>query len=489
MSNRPQVSVNLTKAGQYTALGYRSADSSKLDGVSYIGNKSGDAVMQYDRAKLIAQSRSFMNDNGIYRGMIMQAVRYIVGGGFSLQMHTGNRSRDRKVESLWAKYWRRPEIRGMVSGRKLEEMVCQEVICAGDTTLVKTDKGLLQHFEAEQLFGKNTNDGIDKDAFGCPLRYHISPYNKNGYLDTSKAKPVSANNIIFVANIDRPSSSRGVPAAQAAFPGIHRINDVCDAEAVAWQLLSRLAVSVTRSGGPERAYQESRADDIADPEGNGGDLSTRVSDIGYAIMFNGEQGDEVKGIDRNIPGKDFTQSLRTFMRLLGLPLGLPLELVMLDWTQSNYSQTRAVLWQAYNQSFEHWQCLLSDFFLGPVLDWKIGHWIQSGIIPASAIYEYEWIKPTYPWIDQVKEAQAWGERLDRSLATHAIACKSLNLDPDEILQQREDEIIDAIQRSKKIESMTGEKVDWRIFAGLNLATMPAEPVVKEEDEKELPADE
>lgn len=477
-----ELHVDLRKAGQYTCLGYRSAKTHKLDGVSYIGNKSGDAVMMYDRERLIAQSRSFMNDNAIYRGMITQAVRYIVGGGFTLQVHTGNDSRNKKVEALWRNFWRRPEIRGLVSGRKLEELVCQEVIVAGDTGLSKTNKGLLQHFEAEQICGRRTSDGIDKDTWGTPTRYHVAPYNENGYLDIKNQKSVSASDFIHVANIDRPSSSRGVPAAQSSFPSIHRINDVCDAEAVAWQLLSRMAVAITRQSGPEMAYQESRPDEQADPEGNDGDLATRVADIGYAIMFNGEQGDEIKGIERNIPGKDFTSSLRTFLRLLGLPLGMPLELILLDWTQSNYSQTRAVLWQAYNQTFEHWQYLMSDFFLSPVFEWKLAQWRQSGLVPPTCRCEYEWIKPTYPWIDQVKEAQAYGLRLDRSLATHALACKSLNLDPDDVLQQREDEVLGAIQRAKDIEKKTGEKVDWRVFAGMNLATMPAEQMQQEKDD-------
>ena len=227
------------------------------------------------------------------------------------------------------------------------------------------------------------------------------------------------------------------------------------------------------------AFQESREDEHADPEGNDGDLTTRVSDIGYAVMFNGQQGDEIKGIERNIPGKDFTASLRTFLRLLGLPLGMPLELILLDWTQSNYSQTRAVLWQAYNQTFEHWQYLMSDFFLSPVLEWKMAQWRKAELIPATCRCEYEWIKPTYPWIDQVKEAQAYGLRLDRSLVTHAQVCKSLNLDPDDVLQQREDEIRDAINRAAKIEKETGKEVDWRVFAGLNLATQP----VQEKQEK------
>jgi hypothetical protein len=49
-----------------------------------------------------------------------------------------------------------------------------------------------------------------------------------------------------------------------------------------------------------------------------------------------------------------------------------------------------------------------------------------------------------------------------------------------VLQQREDEIRDAINRAAKIEKETGKEVDWRVFAGLNLATQP----VQEKQEKQ-----
>ena len=157
-----------------------------------------------------------------------------------------------------------------------------------------------------------------------------------------------------------------------------------------------------------------------------------------------------------------------FLRLLGLPLGCPLELVLLDWTQSNYSQSRAVLEQAY-ENFSFYQKLLIDFIFRPLFNWKLAGWRSAGEIGKRAKIDDSWITPTFPWIDQLKEAQAQAAKIDRGFVTHTEVCKSLKSDRDEVIGIREREVRDAIERAQKIAADTGEKVDWRIFAGLEAA--------------------
>jgi capsid protein len=249
---------------------------------------------------------------------------------------------------------------------------------------------------------------------------------------------------------------------------LHRINDVCDSEAIAWQLLARIAVSVTRDKGKELGFAGSKQDTAKTDD----ELAARLTELDYALIFHGNVGDEIKGIERNLPGKNFSESLVMFLRLLGLPLGLPLEIILLDWTKSNYSQSRAVLEQAFT-SFIGRQYKIADFGMTPVYEW----WLEEDIknneykkfkLDASLIYDHDWIKPSFPWLDQLKEALAWCEKLDRGLATHQLACKSLNSDRDDINLAREAEIRGAIEIVKKIKTDTGIDVPWQHFCGLEV---------------------
>jgi len=274
-----------------------------------------------------------------------------------------------------------------------------------------------------------------------------------------------------------------VPAAQAAFPMLHRINDVCDSEAIAMQLLSRIAVSITRENAAEEAFTSSREDPNKTTEETKGDLATRLTELDYALLFHGDKGDEIKGIDRNIPGKDFGESVRMFLRLLGLPLGMPLECILLDWTKSNYSQSRAVLQQAF-QMFLKWQNKMVGFFYDPLFEWRLSAWKDSGLIGKSVKIKHDWIKHTFPWIDQLKEAQAYSTQVERGFITHGSVCKSLNTDRAEVIDQREREVRDAIARAQKIEEETKMKVSWKIFAGLKETPDKAQLAKPEDDEDE-----
>jgi len=451
----------------YGALGYRSARIAASEGRSYSAY-AGETHDERDRIKLVNQSRDFMRNNAIYKGMIERMVSYIVGNGFELQLTGAAEGTIKKVEGLWRSWFAKPEIRNLLSGAEVSRMECRELLVAGDIANLKTDKGILQLFEAEQIDSTQTKkipNGIKKDDFGRPVEFSLCPWGTHG-IDKTKAQLIAAENILFLTNPERPSSVRGVPACQSSFAMLHRINDVCDSEAIAWQLLSRMAVAITREQGPEQAYTESKEDPNKTTEDLEGDLATRLTELDYALIFHGKQGEGVAGIERNIPGMNFSESLRMFLRLLGLPIGCPLELVLLDWTKSNYSQSRAVLEQAF-ENFLFWQYKLRDFFYQPLLDWKLSAWqSQESSIGKNNKFAANWIMPTFPWIDQLKEVQAYAEKVERGFTTHSQTCKSLKLDPDEVLEQRESEIKSAIERVQRIEKETGVLVPWQHFAGL-----------------------
>lgn len=452
--------------GFYNQLGYHSATVASREGRTAT-QASGEAHAEYDRPKLINQSREFVRNNGIYRGMIERMTSYIIGNGFDLQLRTSDAGYNAAVEKKWNNFWRRPEIKSVMSGRRLERMVCRELLTVGDTGLIKTDTGKLQHIEAEQIVHKKFTDGIEKDKYGNPVNYFIAGYNKSGRVKTSEAQPYTPDNFLFLTEPDRPSSIRGVPPCQSCFPMLHRINDICDSEAIAWQLLARIAVSITRNKAGELAFNESSADPDASTTTDDKDLASRITQLDYALIFHGEPGDEIKGVEHNMPSGNFSQSLIMFLRLLGLPLGLPLEIILLDWTKSNYSQSRAVLEQCY-QIFLGWQYLIEDFFLRPAFEWKLAQWIIGKEVPIGKDTDvlYEWGKPSFPWIDQLKEAQAYGAKIDRSFSTHAQVCRALDQDRGDVIRIREAEIREAIQIAQKIKADTGETVPWQIFAGM-----------------------
>lgn len=475
--------------GVQAAFGYKSATTA-MTGGSPATPGSGESHMKWTRERLVAHARQLSRDNLLYSGPIDRQVGYIIGNGFQLQAKTADKKWNALAESLWADFWRRPDVVGVFSGRAIEQLVCKELLTCGDVGILLTDELRLQIFESEQIKGRTFgSDGIERDQrTGKVTGYWVTMYGQDGQPVLAQARKVNVEHFLFISKPDRPSSIRAVPPGQASFPMLDRINDMCDSEAAAAQLLARVVLSVTRAGGSAAAYATSE-DDPSKAGIDTAQLTTRITELDHSLIYNGEPGDEIKGIDRNIPGKDFTASVTMFLRLLGMSIGLPLEVMLLDWTKSNYSQSRAVLEQAA-VTFRGWQLLIEEGFHQRVYRWFVDQSIANNVLPTiDDRYAHEWIKPNVPWIDQKKEAEAKGGMIDRGFTSLSQVTKSLGQDREELLVTLEREADDAAAIAKRLEEKHGRPFAWEPFAGKASSVNAAKDQAEQEaGEKPPPGD-
>lgn len=465
----------MIKAGEYEALGFRAAEEARsgADGRRPAQGGSGDSHLRYDRETLVKESQRFDRDNGLYQGVINRAVDNIVGSGFTLQVKTPDKTLNQQVEGLWKEFWESPEIRGMDSGYDCERKTLRHLFVDGDVGAIKTTLGLFQLIESEQIAsGRNgrinqyqqIEQGVYLNRYGRPLAFDVCEYDSSGYVQKGLARRIDASDFIFLANRPRISQTRGTPLMTSNFSMFHRINDICDSEAIAWQLLARFALMISREDGPGKAFDESAPDTGKNaPE----KLPARIQEFDAATIFQARKGEKLAAIARELPGANFPESITMFIRLLGLPIGFPLELILLDWSKTNYSSARAALEQAFRM-FTTWQKRLIAGFHSPIFRWKVQQWIADRKLPASMdLVKHQWLTPAFPWIDQLKEAMAWGERMDRGLTTQTAACKSVNIDRDEWLIERAAEIAEAIEAADKLNKQyPSANVDWRMLAGM-----------------------
>lgn len=454
--------------GKFTSGGYRSSRIlRRVDQSRAPVSSSFDSHADYSRADLVAFSRMFIRDNPLYKGMLGRCTSYVIGGGYELQARTRSPELNNHIEALWDEFWASPEIRGTLSGRRLESLIFTELLTTGDAFLMFVDDGggktKLQVFESEQCTPAtfNKGNGIELDKFGRALRYNLVGYNEQGKIPYGKKNLCDAEDVIHMYDLERASASRGVPALQSSFAMLHRINAICDAEAIARQMLSHMTLAISKDA-PNYGdnYTEGAVDD-----GSG----NQIVDIDYATLIHLAPGEAISNIDRNIPGGDFEQSMRLFLRMLGLPLGLPLEIVLLDWTQSNYSQSRAVLQQAF-QTFGEWQQIQKDKFLTRVYHRKMAEWLDKGLLPDNVpdLLKHEWVAPSFPWIDEKKEIEAQREKVKAGVMSQSEVCKMRQVELEDVRDQRVVEIEDAIKRTQALEEEYGVKVPWQTLCDMEI---------------------
>ena len=443
----PPIPTTNQGQGFYGATGYHSARVMRSIDQTNPTKAPGVRHENASRPRLVAESRAFVRDNLLYSGLIERCIDFSIGQGFSLI------AEDKTVDALWEEWYQDCEITGRYKGGKLARAIAREYFTTGEGVVLKIGDGKIQLIETEQIpdnRGSNRT-GIETDRTGKPIEFYVSDY-VNGNLGAPRR--VKARDVLFICERERPSSVRGIPPAQTAFPMLHRINDVCDAEALAMQMLSRIVLKhMTDTGGN---FSDSGA-----TNGNG----ITVADVPYGVVFEGSLDDELVPMERNIPGKDFPATITMFARLLGLPFGLPLELVLLDWTKSNYSQMKGALVLS-DRRFQEIKELFTQDFYEPLFLWKRQQWIAQGLIADTPeTLAHQWITPDFPWVDPLQEAKAQEKMVDLGLTSHGAACKRIGEERPKLLETLKRETIEAVTLAQQIEQKTGVLPPWQAFAG------------------------
>jgi len=435
------------------ATGYRAMAELRRSGRTMHTGGSADLHLRYQLDQMRAESQAFDRDNGIYKGMITRVIDVMLGGeGLTLQVKTDDKRLNSQAEELWSDWWESPEVRGLDDGPAVERLLLRHLFVDGDVGVIKDDKlGLIQVIEAERISSRETTAGdnriemgVELTKIGRPLAYWVDDYGDYGQLEQDSQRKL-AGDFLFMAHRERASQTRGAPVQQSNFAMFHRINDICDSEAVAWQLLSRIALAVTRKDGSAIGEALSTADSDAEDT----DAASRYQDFGEGIVFWANPGEEVKGIERNIPGANFVESLKMFMRLLGLPFGFSLEFVLLIWSDTNYSSGRASIKQV-ERAVQPWIKLLTRRMMTPLYLWQLSRWIGKGkITDHDDLRRHSWHAPRYPFLDPDKEERAAERRLQTGRSSPTRESKEGGTDDDELVAEQEADLrkrLEAVER-------------------------------------------
>lgn len=450
--------------------GYGSAKATS----EYNGGKSRrqapHAHSLYELEELVAESQRMRRDNTLYRTLIRRLTDIVVGAGLSFQSRTGDAALDAAIEREVRAFWESCDVRGMVNGTDFQRMLIDQKLTDGRQLLVfDSVTGTVQVIASERLHSDTQKDedgnpiyhGVAVDSVLRPLAYHVCDWDANGtYL--RHATTLTADAVYYDAYTERFDQVAAPPPLQAIFPTLHRINDVWDSEAASWQLLARFAVAITKKGADQTAW----ANSTAEQNPQTGAIADRVSEVnGYALIFNGEPGDEIKGIERNVPGANFGNTVREFLRLCGMELGLSLEFFLLDWSQTNYSSGRASARQVWRHALP-WQSGLAR-----ALEWctrkRIAWVVAQGGLPRTALdAAQEWIADPFEPLDPDKENTADAGAVDSGFKTSTRVLKERRIELADHLAERSKELADAAALVEKHNAAHPEcKVSLAHFLG------------------------
>lgn len=443
---------------------------------------SADADLLTERQLIASRARDLARNSGVAEGALQTVTDNVIGVGLRLSSTPDYRLLGKTkewaeewsthVESLW-RTW--AESRDCDAGQSLDFTgLTIQVFRSGWLN----GEGLalplwlprpgsrfnlrLQVIEPDRLSnplgktnGPRLRDGIEIDQYGAPQAYWIRAAHPGDRLlaaveDINQWQRIPAvtdwgrQRVLHVHDKERAGQSRGKPSLSAVMRQFKVLNTFTDAELKAAVVNAKVAM-LTESSLSQDAVAELLSSDPQAREqyaaslGERG-LSTISMEDGQIIPL--ALGEKLAGFTPARPSGSFDPFVTAIFRHIATGLNIPYELLMKDFSRTNYSSARAALIEAW-RFFRGRRQWISTYFARPVFELWLEEAIHLGLVEAPDFYDNRasycrcrWIGPGRGWIDPTKEADAAKIRMDGNLSTLEAECAEQGLDWEEVLEQR-----------------------------------------------------
>lgn len=468
----------------------------------------------------IEKARDLERNDCIIGQITARAVDNIVQDGFTLDPQSGDKALDDELYYRWQEFATNADqcdIAGEYTFHDYEMHACHAQIRDGDCVVVGLEDGPLQFLEAhtiQLLTGNPQQDnivlGVEKDEYGRRKRYHTVE-EKNVFASKTQGPALDVVNsegfrhLFHVYNTRRMSMTRGVTAYAPIFEVAGMFEDIQFAKLVQQQITSCFAIFRKKNHVPGGAVPPKAGSRYGngDTEISSAGTTRIIDNIAPGMEITGEAGEELQGFSPNVPNAEYFEHVKLMLQIIGVNLGLPLCLTLMDGSETNFSGWRGAVDEA-RKGFRQQQRNLVDRLHTPLYRLKVSQWMaeDSALREVSKLsgvdlFHHKWNTPRWGYIDPVKDAQGDMLRLQNGLTSprrlHAERGAEWQEVSDEIVLDMAYMIRKAKQQAAAInqEFPDSQPVQWRELANLPMPTGvqmtmqdPQVVALQEEDQNE-----
>lgn len=332
-------------------------------------------------AYLRLRARRLVNNNNLASALVNASTDFVIGSGTRIEPMTADKEWNREAQEFWDDYWLgrnggSPDLRGLCGGPELERLLYAAHIRDGDCGVILLDDGRLQAVEGDlietphdKLGDPRFRDGVEVNGFNRPVAFWIrtqdpaNPYNP-------RWTRVDAENFCFIPRLKNLGQVRGETAFRQSFTLFEQIEGYIDGVVMAARMAAMFGLLIKESPtGPTF----SGLPRTTDAQGN----QRRLFDMEAAMVKFLPPGASVEQVKPEQPTTQFDPFIRTSVRLAGLELALPLELALLDFSQTTYSSARASMNVAQRSAIAKHGCWC-ECLMSRVYRWRISKAIKAG---------------------------------------------------------------------------------------------------------------
>jgi capsid protein len=438
-----------TRPSRFGAMGGAEA----LAGAHFSG-AADRALTGATRARLRQMSQHALRTSSIARTLLSAVVRQVVGAGMRLHARSGDSAWNAAAERWWERWLDdRADARGLLGGGALQRLWLRSMLADGDVGVLCVRGWRVQTIEAERIGGpgrwNEPIEGVRTDAYGRPVRYWIADYDRHGHVRRDVEAPgagrwVGAENFHLLVDPQRASQSRGEPVFARALDRLQQLERYVEATVVASEVGACFALArYTSDPGRVAGLAPGRSD-------RGGASPGAEAPLAPGAMIDLGVADKIEQIKPEHPHTQSSAFIRDQLRLLGMELGLPLELVMLDTSQATAYAGRTAILLAEPAAVELRQAL-ERRVLAPLWRWAVAGAMETGELSGRDSPPVGWDRvesapPPSPLFEPVKDVAAFAEMVRHNFTTkRQISERYFGGDWDAVLAERGEEV--AAQRA------------------------------------------
>lgn len=400
-----------------------------------------------DYWRLVETFRDMERNDPIVGQGIKRLVDNTIQGGFTLDVDTGtddaSKAFDARAKELWLQWATDPE-RCSRDGRhdflSLQRLVLRRMTVDGDVLVNLTDDGFVQTLEAHRLrtpTGKQKSvagvvHGVERDARDRHVRYFVTkaesagwtaPPNLKDYIPLAARDPYGFAVALLVQDPQRLSQTRGVSAMApiADVAGMHA--DLNFAKLVQAQIASCIGFIRVRDPNAPATPAPQVGTQTTETQADG---SSRIlEELAPGLVLNCAPGEELKPFAPNVTSSEHLAFALSLLQLISVNIGLPIAVLLLDPSQTNFSGWRGAIDQA-RLGFSAQQQNLIVRLHTPLYRWRLAKFLREDRILAKLaapleadgrdLFRHAWHPPQWRYIQPIDDATADVIKLGNALS-------------------------------------------------------------------------
>jgi lambda family phage portal protein len=486
-------------------------------------------------AKIMETARDLFRNHQLVGQGVRRLCANILRGGFTLDTKTGDKGLDAELSARWYEWADDPDacdVQGESNFHELEKLALQQVIVDGDCFSLPLVDGQIQQIEGHRVrtpsgTKKNVVHGILLDDQRKRLEYWVTKDDIDPLATLSRVSDITPyaaravdpltgkeyKQVLHHYMKDRTTQTRGITALVPVVDTAGMADDLNFATLVKAQMAAcvtifrELAGSVTLP--PAVGNDGIHTTTDTRPDG-----TTRLlSGWQPGMEIFGFPGEKLTGFSPNVPNAEYFQHAMFLLSIIAVNLDLPVAVLMLDPSKTNFSGWRGAMDQA-RQRFQEIQQWLIWSMHSPTYCWKVRQWAADDPAIRQAIeqtmrrqnarmdginaFEHVWHAQEWPYIEPVADAQ--GDVIqERNLLTsprRRAARRGMDFGElvVEIMEDRERIILTAHETAQRINAAIGEELTWRDLAifgppeGVTVSQSKSESESTTETESPEPSD-